>query len=70
MYYSVDCLRSHVPEALEILCDCVLNPKFVEWEVQEALARMKDDLQNMKKNPQFVLTEVQTHICASCYAFL
>lgn len=57
MYYSVDCLRNHVPEALEVLCDSVMNPKFTSWELQDAVARLKEDIDNMKKNPQVLLSE-------------
>ncbi|CAD7695334.1 unnamed protein product [Ostreobium quekettii] len=57
MYYSIDCLRTHVPEALELLCDCVLNPRFADWEVADAMKRLRGDLENMKKNPQVMLTE-------------
>lgn len=58
MYYSIDCLRSDLPVALEVLCDTVLNPKFNPWDVTDATKVLKEDLENMKKNPQGTLGEV------------
>jgi len=34
MSYNIDCLRSQAPAALELLCDCVINPAFLPWELQ------------------------------------
>jgi processing peptidase subunit alpha len=57
MAYSIDTTRATVPEALEILTDCVINPKFELWEVKEALDRMKEDVKNLEDNPQTTLLE-------------
>lgn len=35
MAYNIDCTKASVPEALELLADAVLNPKFQSWEVAE-----------------------------------
>jgi hypothetical protein len=35
MAYNIDTSKATVPEALEILTDAVLNPKFQSWEVAE-----------------------------------
>lgn len=35
MAYNIDCTKASVPEALELLADAVLNPKFQAWEVAE-----------------------------------
>lgn len=64
MYYSIDCLRSDLPAALEILCDCVMNPRFNSWDVKAALAALKQDIENMKKNPQGLLGEVGIRLIA------
>ena len=57
MAYSIDTTRATVPEALEILTDCVINQKFELWEVNEALERMKVDVKNLEDNPQTTLLE-------------
>ena len=35
MAYNIDCTKASIPEALEVLADAVLNPKFQSWEVAE-----------------------------------
>lgn len=35
MAYNIDTSKVTVPEALEILADAVLNPKFQSWEVAD-----------------------------------
>jgi hypothetical protein len=35
MAYNIDTSKATVPEALEVLADAVLNPKFQSWEVTE-----------------------------------
>lgn len=35
MAYNIDCTKATIPEALEVLADAVLNPKFQSWEVAE-----------------------------------
>lgn len=57
MAYTVDTTKATVPEALEILCDAVLNPKFEPWEVQEQVKKMEEDLKNFGDNPQTTLLE-------------
>jgi processing peptidase subunit alpha len=41
MSYTIDCLRSHMPAALELLADCVINPAFLPHEIEEQKARMQ-----------------------------
>jgi processing peptidase subunit alpha len=41
MSYTIDCLRSHMPAALELLSDCVINPAFLPHEIEEQKARMQ-----------------------------
>lgn len=57
MAYSVDTSKVTVPEALEVLTDAVLNPKFQSWEVAEQIKRMETDLKNLADNPQTQLLE-------------
>ena len=56
--YNIDAVKTNVPEALEILADSVLNPAFLNWEVRDALARLKEDLKEIEGNPQTMLLEV------------
>ena len=58
MAYNIDVPKTSVAEALEILVDSVVNPKFLAWEVKEAVEKMKADLQTVKDNPQTLLMEV------------
>ncbi|GBG84704.1 hypothetical protein CBR_g39080 [Chara braunii] len=57
MAYTGDALRTHMPEILELLADSVRNPKFVEWEVKEQLARVKAEVSEMANNPQSLMVE-------------
>jgi len=57
MAYNLDIIKTNVPEALEILADSVLNPKFNNWEVREQVEKLKADLENIKNNHQTVLLE-------------
>jgi processing peptidase subunit alpha len=58
MVYNIDTSKATVPEALELLADAVLNPKFQSWEVAEQVARMREDVKNAAANPQTLLSEV------------
>ncbi|GLC34134.1 hypothetical protein PLESTB_000841100 [Pleodorina starrii] len=40
MSYTIDCLKTGFPAALELLLDCVLNPAFEEAEVEDQKARL------------------------------
>lgn len=46
MAYTIDCLKTSMPAALELLCDSVLNPAFHEAEVEEQKQRMMMLLEN------------------------
>jgi len=35
MGYTFDALKTYVPEMVELLVDCVRNPAFLDWEVNE-----------------------------------
>ena len=52
MAYTVDTSKATVPEALEVLTDAVLNPKFELWEVKEQIKKMEADSKNLEDNPQ------------------
>lgn len=57
MAYNIDTSKASIPEALEILTDAVLNPKFQAWEVAEQVRKMEADVKNLKDNPQTTLLE-------------
>ncbi|KAG2449781.1 hypothetical protein HYH02_005305 [Chlamydomonas schloesseri] len=40
MSYTIDCLKTGFPAALELLLDCVLNPAFEAGEVEDQKARL------------------------------
>lgn len=35
MGYTIDALKTYVPQMVEVLVDSVRNPAFVDWEVNE-----------------------------------
>jgi len=57
MAYTIDTVKTHLPEAVELLADSVLNPKFDLLLVKETLAKVKTELTQMESNPQAVLME-------------
>ena len=57
MCYNIDTTKVAVPEALEVLADAVLNPKFQSWEVAEQVKKMEADIKNLTDNPQTTLLE-------------
>lgn len=38
MGYTFNALKSYVPEMVELLIDCVRNPVFLDWEVNEQVS--------------------------------
>ncbi|KAJ8644931.1 hypothetical protein MRB53_006679 [Persea americana] len=57
MGYSYDALKTYVPEMVEMLVDCVRNPVFLDWEVNEQLQKIKTEIGEISKNPQGLLLE-------------
>lgn len=57
MGYTFDALKTYVPEMVELLVDCVRNPIFLYWEVDEQLEKMKVELGDLSNNPQALLLE-------------
>lgn len=41
MSYTTDCLKTHAPAALELLCDSVLNPLLLPDEIDDQKARLQ-----------------------------
>ncbi|XP_044479450.1 mitochondrial-processing peptidase subunit alpha-like [Mangifera indica] len=57
MGYTFDALKTYVPEMVELLVDCVRNPVFLDWEVNEELSKLKLELGELRNNPQGLLLE-------------
>lgn len=57
MAYTVDVLRTHLPEATELLLDAVLNPKFELHTLNEALDKLKGEVAELEGNAQAALME-------------
>uniref|UniRef100_A0A2P2JWH7 Complex III subunit II n=2 Tax=Rhizophora mucronata TaxID=61149 RepID=A0A2P2JWH7_RHIMU len=57
MGYTIDALKTYVPEMVELLIDSVRNPVFLDWEVNEELKRVKEELGALSNNPQGLLLE-------------
>ncbi|CAI9100486.1 OLC1v1037599C1 [Oldenlandia corymbosa var. corymbosa] len=57
MIYTYDALKTFVPQMVELLIDSVRNPAFLDWEVNEQIAKLKDEISELSKNPQHLLLE-------------
>ncbi|KAJ1385990.1 Profilin [Sesbania bispinosa] len=57
MGYTFDALKTYVPQMIELLVDCVRNPAFLDWEVNEELQKVKAELGELSNNPQGLLLE-------------
>ncbi|KAL6221052.1 hypothetical protein ACLB2K_008804 [Fragaria x ananassa] len=57
MSYTISSLKTYVPEMVELLLDSVRNPVFLDWEVNEELLRVKDDIDKASKNPEALVLE-------------
>ena len=44
MGYIFDALKTYVPQMIELLIDCVRNPVFLDWEMNEGLQKVKAEL--------------------------
>lgn len=57
MGYTYDGLKTYVPQMVELLIDCVRNPVFLDWEVNEQLQKVKAEIAEASNNPQGLLLE-------------
>ncbi|KAL8158794.1 hypothetical protein V2J09_000331 [Rumex salicifolius] len=57
MGYTFDALKTYVPEMVELLVDCVRNPVYLDWEVNESLLKLKSEISEASNNPQGLLME-------------
>ncbi|KAJ8773463.1 hypothetical protein K2173_004293 [Erythroxylum novogranatense] len=57
MGYTFDALKTYVPEMVELLIDSVRNPIFLDWEINEELKKVKDEIGALSNNPQGLLLE-------------
>lgn len=57
MAYTVDCLRTNLPEAVELLTDAVMNQKLTDHEVAAAAAALKKEMTELAENPAHLIME-------------
>eukprot|EP00268_Persea_americana_P045952 TRINITY_DN4709_c0_g1_i1.p1 TRINITY_DN4709_c0_g1~~TRINITY_DN4709_c0_g1_i1.p1 ORF type:complete len:513 (-),score=106.63 TRINITY_DN4709_c0_g1_i1:649-2187(-) len=57
MFYVYDTLKTYVPEAVELLIDCIRNPVFLESDVKEQLVKIRREIGEISNNPQQFLLE-------------
>lgn len=57
MAYTFNGLKTNVPEMVELLIDCVRNPVFLDWEINEELPKVKNDISEASKNPEALVLE-------------
>ncbi|KAM7259066.1 hypothetical protein ACFE04_014807 [Oxalis oulophora] len=57
MVYTFDALKTYVPEMVELLIDSVRNPAFLDWEINEELKKMEEDINSVSQNPHGLLLE-------------
>lgn len=57
MGYTYDALKTYAPEMVELLIDCVRNPVYLDWEVNETLQKVKSEIAEISNNPQGLLLE-------------
>ncbi|CAH2053543.1 unnamed protein product [Thlaspi arvense] len=57
MGYTVDALKTYLPQMAEVLIDSVRNPAFLDWEVNEELRKVKVEIGELAKNPMGLLLE-------------
>ena len=57
MAYTVDCLKTNLPEAVELLADCVMNPKLADHEVAAVAGSLAAEMTELAANPAALLME-------------
>ncbi|KAH9606066.1 hypothetical protein KSS87_005196 [Heliosperma pusillum] len=57
MTYTFTALKTYLPEMVELLVDSVRNPAFLDWEVNEALQKLKGQLNEVSSYRQTLLLE-------------
>eukprot|EP00210_Caulerpa_lentillifera_P007646 g7300.t1 len=63
IYYSIDCIKSDVPVAIEVLLDTALNPKFSPWEFDDIKQLLRNELSSFEtetQQPQYLLDLLTT----------
>uniref|UniRef100_A0A0E0CDD8 Peptidase M16 N-terminal domain-containing protein n=1 Tax=Oryza meridionalis TaxID=40149 RepID=A0A0E0CDD8_9ORYZ len=55
--YSYETLKAYLPQAIEVLIDCVRNPLFLQDEVERQVAFAREEVQELQKNPERYLQE-------------
>ncbi|KAL1510788.1 hypothetical protein AB1Y20_007074 [Prymnesium parvum] len=56
--YQMDTLKEHVPEALDMLAETILAPKFLPWELKEVAQAVSIELEEFSKLKQMLVQEM------------
>lgn len=57
--YTIDFVQSHMPAAMELAIDSVINPRLQYWEVRDTYEDLMKELpDSLAKNPMLSLNEV------------
>ena len=57
MAYTVDCLKTNLPEAVELLADTVMNPRLADHEVADVASALKAEMTDLANNPANLMME-------------
>lgn len=57
MAYTVDCLKTNLPEAVELLADTVMNPRLADHEVADVASALKAEMTDLAANPANLMME-------------
>lgn len=49
MAYTYNALKIYAPHMVELLVDSVINPVFLDLEIEEQLHKVKEEIQELKK---------------------
>jgi hypothetical protein len=66
--FGISFLKLHVPEAVELLFDAVLNARLTSWEVADAMEAAKEELAAAYSTPSTLLAEARVLCCAEWHS--
>ncbi|KAL6624580.1 hypothetical protein ACP70R_031901 [Stipagrostis hirtigluma subsp. patula] len=55
--YTCDAFKAYLPQAVEVLLDCIRNPVFVQSRVEDQLGLAQDESRGLKNSPEVFLDE-------------
>lgn len=57
LFYTMNCLRNNLPDALPFLANITTKPSFKPWEISDGAPRLKLDLTHFRASPYLRVTE-------------